>query len=401
MKFNYQARDKQGEVQVGTVEASSREAALNLLQSYGLYVTALETTGTIPVYAKRIKLFERTSRKEIVMFSRQLAIMFKSQVSLTDALRVLAEQAKNLDFKDKILTLIEDVEGGVSFSKALARYPRHFSSLYVAMVKSGEASGRLSDVLDYLAEHLEREYHLYSKIRGALIYPSLIVFIAVAVLVMMIWFVIPNLKKILGTTGQQLPTITKAVMLFADIIKKWGWLLLLAFGGGVVVAVRYQRLPEGRKNFDKLFLKLPLLGRFLKMVYLSRFAENLSTLVAGGLPIARALGVIRDIIGNTVYKEIISQAQEGVKKGMPISSILEKHGQYFPPMFCQMILVGEKTGTLDKTLLNVVSFYRQEVDRAINNLLSILEPVLIVFLGLVVAGLMAAVLLPLYKVMAI
>lgn len=401
MKFSYQVRTKDGEVQTGTIESSGREAALNLLQSRGLYVTALEQAGAPPFYARRIKIFERVSKKEIVLFSRQLAIMFQSQVPLAEALRTLASQTKNFDFKEKILKLIEDIEAGTSFSSALSRYPRQFSQLYVATVRSGELSGRLSDILEYLSGHEEREYHLQAKIKGALIYPCLIVLVAIAVLVMLTWFVIPNLDKVLKVTGGQLPLITRAVMALADFVKKWGWLLLLFLFGGSVVIIRYYQTKEGKRLFHHLFLRMPLLGEFLKMVYLSRFAENLSTLVSGGLPIAKALEVSGTIVGNVIYQEIILLAREAVRRGVPISSVLGQYPKTFPPMFCQMIMVGEKTGTLDKTLMQVVSFYQQEVDRTIGNLLSILEPVLIVFLGLAVGGLMAAVLLPLYSVMAI
>ncbi len=401
MKFNYQARTKEGEIQTGTVEAPSREAALNLLRKHGLYLTALEKIAARPIYARKIKIFQRTSRKDIVLFSRQLSIMFKSKVSLSETLRTLASQTKNPDFKEKLLTLVENVEGGTSLSQALKNYPKLFSPFYVAMVKSGEVSGNFSDVLNYLANHLEKEYHFLSKIRGAMIYPAMIVFVVLIVLALMMFFVIPNLMKLMEETQQELPFITKVVMGLSVFLKHWGWLVLAGLVGLIFLGLQYYKTSAGKKRLDRLVLRLPLIGDFLKMLYLSRFASNLSTLISGGLPIARALKITGNIIGNSVYKDIILKSQEGVRRGVPISSILEKYPQAFPAMFCQMTLVGEKTGTLDKTLMDVVSFYQKETDRRIDILLSILEPLLIIFLGLVVVGLMAAVLLPLYSMMSI
>jgi len=400
MKFNYQARTKKGEVQAGIVEASSREAAIVLLRKYGLYVTVLEETAAPPIYAQRVKLFERISRQDIVLFSRQLSIMFKSKVPLVESLRVLASQARNLDLKERILDLSEEVEGGTSFSGALSRHPEIFSSFYISMVKSGEVSGTLSESLEYLAEHLEREYHLTSKIRGALLYPALIVLVVLLVLALMIFFVIPHLSEVLISSGSELPTVTKIVINSAAFLRKFGWVLGLVILLLISAVFRYYRSQKGRKFFDGIFLKIPVIGPFLKMNNLARFAENLSTLISGGLPIASALQTVGEIVGNSRYKEVIFETRDRVRKGETISSVLAAAPEIFPPVFVQMTIVGERTGTLDSTLMNVVDFYKKEIDRTIDNLLSILEPLLIVILGVVVAGLMLSILLPLYQMTA-
>lgn len=397
MKFNYQGRAKKGEVQSGSVEASSREAAISLLQKHGLYVTILEETAKPPIYAKRVRIFERISARDLVLFSRQLSILFKSKVSLVESLEILAIQTKNPDFKEKIFKLAEEVEGGTSFSGALSHFPKTFSSFYIAMVKAGEASGKLSESLSYLSEHLERDYHLISRIRGAMIYPCVVVLVAMIVLILMIFFVVPQLSKVLTEGGGELPTVTKIVISLPVFFKKWGWLLVLTFFALAVSSVRYQRTREGKKFFDRVFLKLPLVGPILEMIYLSRFAENLSTLIGGGLPIAQALEITGNIVGNAIYKEIIFTARDAVRKGEPISLTLSRSPEFFPQVFTQMALVGERTGTLDKTLLDLVGFYQKEVDRGVENLLSVLEPLLIVFLGLIVAGLMIAILMPIYQ----
>ncbi len=398
MKFNYQARTKKGEVRAGTIEASSREAAISLLQKYGLYVTILETAKEEPFYAKRVKIFEKTSTKEIVLFSRQLSIMFASKVTLVESLRTLASQTKNFDFREKILKISEEVEGGTTLSGALSKYPKVFSPFYIAMVRAGEASGKLSESLGYLADHLERDYHLVSKIKGAMIYPALIVFVVLLVLILMMFFVIPNLTKILQETGEQLPVVTQIIINLANFSRKWGWIIILIFIGLSIAVFRYYKTKMGKIFFDGFFLKLPMISQFLKMVYLSRFAENLSTLISGGLPIAQSLEITGTIVENSVYQRIIFQTRDEVRKGEPISHVLSGFPDLFPPVFTQMALVGERTGTLDKTLMNLVDFYQKETERAIENLLSVLEPMLILFLGGIVGGLMAAVLLPLYKV---
>ena len=400
MIFNYQARTQKGEVHAGQIEASSKEAAAALLRGRGFYVTFLEE-ATAPIYAKRIALFEKISRKDLVMFSRQLAIMFKSKVPLIEALEVLSSQTKNFDFREKIFKISEKVEGGTAFSQSLALYPKIFSPFYIAMVKSGEVSGKLSEVLDYLAEHQEREYHLTSKAKGALIYPSLILLVILLVIILLVVFVIPNLVSVFEAGGQELPIATQVVIALADFSKKWGWLVLAIIVAAIFSLTRYYATSRGRAFFDKIFLKVPIFGPFLKMVYLSRFAENLSTLIAGGLPIVQSLGVVGDIIGNTSYKEAILTAADEVRKGEMISSTLNRFPELFPPVFVQMVLVGEKTGTVDTTLMNIVDFYQKEVDRAIDNILSVMEPVLIVFLGVVVGGIMLSILMPIYQSMSL
>ena len=400
MKFNYQARTEDGQIQSGVVEASSREVAIDLLQKQDLYVTLLEEMGASPAYARKIVLFGGVSRKDVVLFSRQLSIMFKAKVSLVESLAVLSEQAQNLDLKEKIMIISEDVEGGTAFSEALTKHPKLFSPFYIAMVKAGEAAGKLSESLDYLAEHLEKEYYLTSKIKGAMVYPALILSFSVLVLMIMILFVIPNLITVLEETGQELPFITSLVISFTNIAKKWFGLFLIAEIGFFAYIFRYYKTKKGKRFFDKLSLKIPSVGSFLKMLYVSRFAENLSTLISGGLPIAQALGITAEIVGNSAYQEVIFESREAVKRGDSLSSSLRTAPDIFPPMFCQMVLVGEKTGTLDRSLLEIVGFYQSETERAIESLLSILEPAMIMFLGLIVGGLMFSVMMPMYQVMS-
>lgn len=400
MKFNYQARTQQGEVHTGQVEAASEEGALLVLQKHGFFVTFLEPAAT-PFYARKVKLFAGVSNKEIVLFSRQLSIMFQSKVPLVESLVTLASQTKNVDFQEKILKLSEEVEGGTPLSRALALYPKVFSEFYIAMVKSGEVSGKLSDVFDYLAEHLEREYHLMSKAKSSLVYPMLIVAVVFIVLGLMMFFVIPQLSQVLLGSGQPLPPITQFVIDLSAFIRAWGWLAGLIIIGLVIVSLQYAKNPKGKRFFDALWLKIPVLGGIVKIIYLSRFAENLSTLIVGGLPITQALETSGAIISNSLYKNAIFEATDVVRQGESISSVLSRYPDLFPPFFIQMILVGEKTGNLDKTLMNMVNFYQKEVDRSIDTALALIEPALIIFLGVIVAGIIMSVLTPMYQMLSI
>ena len=400
MKFNYQAKGEEGEIYAGQIEALSEEAAVALLQKQGLYITSLEEEieeKEKNIFYKKIKISGKTSRKDVVLFSRQLSVMFRSKVPLIEALRTFSQQTPNPDFREKILRISKEVEGGTSFSKALALYPKVFSLFYVAMIKAGEASGKLSGVLDYLSEHMEREYHLTAKAKGALVYPALTLLVIIVVLIVITIFVIPQLTRVLEGMGRELPLITKMVIGFSTFFSTWWWLIILTIIAIIVINIKFYQTQKGKFFFHHLFLKIPVIGNVLKMIYVARFAENLSTLISGGLPITRALAVTGDIIDNVAYKVVILKTQEAVKKGETISSVLFNHLNLFPPVFVQMVLVGEKTGTLSTTLFSIVSFYQKEVDRTIDAALSLLEPVMILFLAVIVVVIVLAVLLPLYQ----
>jgi len=399
MRFYYQARTRKGDIRAGVIEASSKEAALALLEKYDLYVTFLkEEERVLPFYAKELKIFRRISKKDLVAFSRQLSLLFKSKVPLIEALRSVGEQTKNKELKEIIFQLAKEVEGGTPFSKALEKFPHIFSNFFVNMVRSGESSGTLSESLNHIADHLEREYHLYSKAKGAMIYPLLVLTVSVAVFLLIVFFVIPHFAKLLSATGQELPLITKIVIKFSEILRKWGILILFGLIGIISVPFYYfKKTKEGKEKWDKFLLCLPVVSGLLKKIYVSRFAENLATLIKGGLSIGRALEITGEVVGNSVYKDIIFKTKKEVQRGEKISAVLSRYPQYFPPILVQMVAVGEKTGNLDESLMNVVEFYQKEVDKALEGFLNILEPLLVVGLGLMVGGLVGAVLIPLYK----
>jgi type IV pilus assembly protein PilC len=268
------------------------------------------------------------------------------------------------------------------------------------MVRSGEVSGKLSEVFSYLADYLEREYHFSMKIMGALIYPAFVFFVFLLVGGAMIFFIMPQITQLITQTGVKAPLITQILFEVSSFLKKWGWILILLFLSLVIFIIFYLRTREGKIFFDKNLLKIPLLNSFLRKTYLSRLALNLSTLISGGLPIVQSLEITAEVVGNEVYKKIILETAEGVKRGEQISALLERYPREIPPLFIQMVAVGEKTGRLDSALTNIVDFYQKEVERGLDNFMRLLEPILIIVFGLLVGGLMAAVILPLYQIIS-
>jgi type IV pilus assembly protein PilC len=359
MKFNYLARNPKGETQTGTVEATNQSVALKTLQSRDLIVIKLKTAKKMPLLSKRIKIFERVKRKEIFVFFRQLAILVDADVPLVQSLRALAQQIESFHFKEIIFEVANDVDGGMAFSKALTKHPKVFSAFSLNLIKSGEIAGRLQECLNYLADYLEREYYLISKVRGAMIYPVFILAALLLVGILVIVMVIPQLTSILIETGQELPLPTKIVIALSNFVITWGWLLLLISVAMGLFLWQYLKTKQGKILWDKLMLKLPVFGKILQETYLARLADNLSALVKGGVPIIQALDVSGQVIGNAVFRGIILQARDEVKMGRTISSAFEEHGE-FSSLFCQMIKTGEKTGKLESILGKLSVFYNKK-----------------------------------------
>lgn len=398
MRFVYQARLKNGEVKSGVMEADSVQTAAEILRRDDLFVTFLKKEDQS--LAKRFHFFEGVSGKDVAIFSRQLAVMFHANVSLVESLRVIGAQLANQNFREKILKISQVVEAGSPLSAALAKYPDIFSPFFVAMVRAGEVSGNLSEQFNYLANYLEKQYYLEGKVKGAMVYPIVILVVMVAVLFLLAYFVMPSMVEMLTSAGVELPPLTQFVIAATNFIRGIeGVLALLAAIASVVVIMRVSRTKKGKEFFDRLALRIPIFNNLTKMLCVSRFADNLSTLITGGIPITQALEITSTIVGNTVYRDVIMKTCDGVRKGQTISSILFNYPELFAPMFSQMILVGEQTGSLDKSLLVMVSFYEKETERSIDSMLILIEPIMIIVLGLVVGGVVASVMIPLYSSM--
>jgi len=393
MKFLYQARTKEGDLKSGVIEASSREVALNLLQKMGLFVTYLEEERA-PIYARELKIFQRVSIRDLILFTNQLSVMVASRIPIVEALKTLAVQTSNPSLREIIFEVSEEVEGGSPLSKALSRYPNVFSPFFIAVIEAGEKVGKLSNSLNYLFSHLEREYFLSSKVRGAFIYPAFVLLLFSLIFTFMIFSVFPNLERIFIERGEKVPT----VILISNFLRKNFIFLISIIFISIFLLFYYSRTKNGKKNIERILLKLPIFGQILKYSLLARFSENLATLTSAGIMVTEALEAIEGIIGNEIYREIIYQMKEEVKKGSSVSSILTLYPEYFPPFFVQMVKVGERTGSFGENLMTASNFLKGEVERRVENFARILEPVLIIFLGLLVGGLLVSVISPLYRI---
>jgi type II secretory pathway component PulF len=400
MKYIYRAKDFDGKTIAGTIEASSRDEVLDVLSAKGLYPTALEEEENAGFLSTKLSLpfMNRISQKEVVMLSRQLSIMIDSNVSPAEALDALANQTTNKAMKEKLAKISSDVRGGTLLSKSFSRYPEIFSIFYVNMVKSGEVSGDLPKILERTADHVESEYNIRSKTMGAMIYPGVIMGIFVLIFIVLMTFVVPNLVKVLTASGQQLPMVTQILIGISDFFVVRWYIVLVVLAALAGFIIYYPKTKEGKEVIDTFILKVPVFGRFFQNLFLTRFAENFSTLIAAGIPIADALEVVADLIDNNVYKRIILETRTRVIKGEGIAFALSQHEKEITPLFVQMASVGEKTGRLDTSLLNIVRFFKRETEVFVSSMSSIIEPILIIGLAVMVAFLVAAILLPIYQI---
>jgi type IV pilus assembly protein PilC len=396
MKYIYQARTKEGKIETGTVEASSKESAAFLLQKYNIFVTSIKEEKFSIKWEGNITIFEKVSQKDLAIFSRQLAVMMQSRVPVTQSLKSLAIQIKKQGFKEKVLKISQLVEEGNSLSDSFAEYPEIFNIFYISLIKTGEASGKISESLYYLSDHLERESDISSKIKSAMIYPAFVIVVLFVVILIVMFFVMPRIAELLTETTNEPPMLTKLMIGFYSFLMHYGWILVVGFISLVVFIMYYFTTKEGKKKYDELILKIPFLSGFMKKIFLVRFAENVATLIGAGLSINKALNVTKDTVQNYVYKKIITETEKKVSEGEKISSVLTKYPDFTPAFVVQMIQVGEETGNLDKNLMEIVNFYQKEIARAVEIFTAMLEPILIVFLGAIVALLAVTVLEPLY-----
>lgn len=396
MEYKYLARTNKGTVEGGIVESPNEAAALKGLQDRGLVIIKLESLEGASIFSFRSGLFKRVKQKEIFVFFRQLSVLIEAGVPLVESLKSLSEQEENTYFKEVIMEMANDIEGGVSFSNALSKHSKIFSNFCINLMRAGEVAGRLQESLTYLADYLEREYYLVSKVRGAMIYPAFILFVFLVIGILVMVMIMPNLISILKETGQELPWPTKVVIAVSEFFTHWFWLLIILFVGTGFGLRYYYKTPAGRRLWDNIELKMPVFGRLFQKTYLSRFADNLSALVKGGVPILQALEVSSQVIDNTIFQEIIIRARDEVRVGKNISFVLEEYEE-FPPLFTQMIKTGERSGKVDVILGKLAIFYNKEVDSVVGNLTQLIEPILIIALALITGVLVGAVFMPIYN----
>ncbi len=399
MKFEYKARDQEGNAREGEIEADSKGQALLNLQQKDLYVLSLDEKK-VPFYERKVdfdlSFLERVKDQDLVMFCRQLGIMLGSQIGIVESLRILNKQIEKKTLRKKIEDVADRIEEGETFSGALSKHDDVFSRFFVGVIKSGEASGKLPESLEYLEKNIKRRSEFKSKLVGALIYPLFIVFVFSFVVTFLLIFVIPDMVEMIEELDQEIPFITQMVISISDFVVNWGIFVLggiIAFFAGLF---RIIKTDKGKKTFDNILFKIPLIGELTKKINLAYFSESMSTLISSGLDIVESLEITEDIISNTVYERIVGETGKAVKEGKNISSALRKHPNYFPALVVQMLIVGERTGKMEKVLSSITEFYQNETDRTLDNFVKIAEPLLIILLGFLVGGLVVSVILPIY-----
>ncbi len=396
--FKYKAVTENGIQKEGTIDAANMELAISALQRRGLTLLEIYPAEEKGLLNFEIKIFERVKPKEIVVLSRQISTLFEAQISALNAFKLLAAEAENPALQRHLMEIADDIQAGSTISEALSKHPKLFSRFYVAMVRSGEESGRLDEVFAFLADYLDQTYAVTSKAKNAMVYPAFIIFTFVAVMVLMLTKVIPKLAAVLTESGQELPIYTKIVINMSNFLTDYFWLLLIV---GVVAAVavyKYAQTPEGAEKLAQLKMSIPYLGTLYKYLYLSRIADSLSTTLKSGIRLVRGLEISADVVGDPVYERILRQAAADVKAGKHLSEILRDYPDKFPGIMLAMMRVGEESGDMSKMLDVMAKFYRREVTGAVDTLVSMIEPLMIVMLALGVGFLLAAVLIPIYNI---
>ncbi len=393
--FIYRARNDENVLQGGYVEAPDANTAAETLMDRGYVVVSLKEYN-LPFWQKTIRIWQHVGTRELVVFFRQLSVLISASVPIVQSLRILTNQISNTVLKKAVGELADEVDGGAKLSSAMARYPYIFSSLEYSLIQTGETSGKLDEVMEYLATQEERNYDLISRIRGAMAYPVVVLSLLLLVGVFVMIFIIPQLTSLLTDSGVPLPLATQLLIDLSDLLRVWWWAVLLVLGSLVAGAVAFYQTPYGRWQFNAITLKIPVFGKLLQRIYLVRICRALQTLIIGGVHVTRALTIVSGVVSNVIYKQVIDATVKEVEDGNSITTVMIK-SPFVPPMVPQMLAIGEQTGKLDEVLGKVGDFYSREIDNLINGLVSLIEPLIIVAIALGVGFIMVAVMMPLYS----
>lgn len=400
--FSYKATDRSGKVVTGTLEAVDEKGVVSLLQEMGNIPIRITEGGKTkvsfsPKFSESfLNFFNRVSTKEILNFTVDLGSLLSAGLPLDKALTVLISVAEKENFKKVIREILKSVEGGSYLSDALAKFPQIFSEFYVSMIRAGEAGGVLEDVLERLGDALETTQDLTDYIKSAMVYPIFLLFVLGGSIIILMTFVIPKFSMIFEDLGSAIPWSTQMLLAFSEVFKGYWWAMLLFFGVVYFSFLQYIRTPSGRIRFDKFKLVSPLIGDLVKKIEVARFSRTLGTLANSGVPILEALDLVNDIVGNKIIADSMGSVYERVKKGERISSPLSEI-EYFPPLAVQMITVGEETGRLDEMLLRVADNYEKAVKDKVKGLISMLEPAMILVMGLVVGFIVVSMLMAIFS----
>lgn len=397
MLFKYHAIDQDGHERDGTIEAPSQEVAVGALQRRNLIISSIESAEKKSILALDLPFFGgRISNKDVVILSRQIATLFEAQVSALRIFRLLAAEVDNKRLATVLSTVGDDLQGGSPISKALARHPKVFSAFYVNMVRAGEESGKLSETFVYLADYLDRTYDIMSKAENALIYPIFVIVVFFGVMALMLTLVIPKISAVLLDSGQEVPIYTSIVIGFSNFLVHYGIFVLIGLAAGGFYLWQLGKTEKGKLVLDSLKLSVPYVGDLYRKLYLARISDNFSTMLLSGVAVVEAIEITGSVVGNAAYGAVLAQVGADVKGGSSISDALGRHPE-IPGIMVAMTKVGEETGELGKILTTLSKFYSREVSNAVDTLVGLIEPIMIVMLGLGVGVLLAAVLLPIYN----
>lgn len=393
--YQYRAESKNGKVKTGKIVGLNEREIEFKLRKQELNLINLREASQSPM-VKLSMMLQRVRPKDLVIFSRQFSVMVSANMPVVESLMILVDQTNNFPLKSIIADIALDVDSGALLSDAFAKRPKIFSEFFVNIIKSGETSGKLDEVLNYLADEMEKNYDMVSKIRGAMIYPLFIICGLIGVGIILMIYVIPNLTAILTETDIALPWSTRAVIGLSDFLRNFSWLVILIIAAAIFLIRLYLKTTGGRRNFDLLKIKLPIFGKLFKHIYLMRFTRSLSTLLKGGVTITKSLEITADVVRNEIYRELIMQTLQSIKDGNPLATVFDS-SPYVPKMVPQMISVGERSGKMEVVLDKISDFYTRESTNMLNSLSTIMEPLIMVVMGIGVAIMVAAVLLPMYN----
>lgn len=399
MLFNYQILDNRGQTMGGSIEAISMDVAISSLQRRGFTISSITPSESESFIDKKFSFFGGIKVKDVVLLSRQIATLFQAQVPALRVFRLLSAETEKPMLREALLDIADDLQGGSSISKALSKHPDAFSEFYVNMVRAGEETGKLDETFGYLADHLEHSYEIVSKAKNALIYPAVVLLVFIAVMALMLVVVIPNLSQILLESGQDIPIYTQVVIGMSGFLVHYGIIFLVALIISGFFLWRWLKTPRGEMSFARFKISLPYIGNLYTKLYLSRIADNMNTMLISGIPIMKTLEITASVVDNAVYKAILNDAVEGVKSGNPVSDSLGRHPE-IPGIMTQMMKVGEETGEFGTILKTLSRFYAREVENAVDTLVSLIEPALVIALGLGVGFLLASILIPIYSISA-
>jgi len=397
MKFKYQARTQEGEPQVGFVEAPNQEAAGNILAGHNLFVLNLSPAEKLHWYDRVGSFFGRVKRRDMIIFTRQLATLLEARLQLSAALKTLHEQTTHPVLKEAVLQISEDIDGGLSFSQAMERQGGIFPEFYITMVRGAEVTGNLDEAVGFLADYTEREGVLVDKAVSAMTYPAIVVGLFVVVAFIMVAFVFPQVEPVFGQAGVSLPAFSRALLNIGGFLGRWWPILTVVFVVFFVAVIDYFQTKEGRAFLDDSKIHLPVVRQIYLPLTIARFSNATSLLLKGGIPVAQAFEIASHITDNVIYQDLLAEVAEAVRQGEPLSRAIGRHPEYFPPLVSQMVAVGETTGKLDQMFTRLANYYSREADGTISNAVELIQPLLLVGIGLLVGLLFASILIPIYQ----